>query len=324
MIVAHAMTAAAADGVGGRLDALGLHCLQRDWLSANHVVFVAAQDAPATVVDTGYARHAEMTLALVDHALAGRPVQRILNTHLHSDHCGGNHAFQARDPDVQAWVPACSLEAVRGWDAERLSYRATGQFCARFRVDGALVPGQSVRLGPADWQVHAAPGHDPDAVLLFEPQTRTLISGDALWEDRLAIIFPELVGEDGFGPTRRTLDLIESLDPRCVIPGHGPVFEDVASALACSRQRLDGFERRPERHVQHAARALTMFHMMELRVLERATLLDWLVETPLFGRMAARLAGEAAAAAWAASLVDRLVSDGLLLADGPQLRLASA
>ena len=317
------MAAAGPDGSTGRFDALGLHCLQRDWLSANHVVFAAAESAPATVVDTGYARHADMTLALVDHALAGQPVQRILNTHLHSDHCGGNHAFQARDAGVQTWVPASSLDAVREWDGERLSYQATGQFCARFRVDGALAPGQSIRLGPADWQVHAAPGHDPDAVLLFEPQTRTLISGDALWEDRLAIIFPELVGEDGFGSTRRTLDLIESLNPRQVIPGHGAVFEDVASALACSRQRLDGFERRPERHVQHAARALTMFHMMELREETREVLLGWLVETPLFCRMAARLAGEMAAAVWAASLLDRLVGDGLLVAEGQRLRLTS-
>lgn len=307
----------------GPWDSLGLQCLQRDWLSANHIVFATSLGAPATVVDTGYARHAEMTLALVDHALAAEPVQRIINTHLHSDHCGGNHAFQGRDPGVQAWVPAASMEAVRHWDEAQLSYRATGQFCARFRVDAALVPGDCLRLGPAEWQVHAAPGHDPDAVLLFEPQTRTLISGDALWEDRLAIIFPELVDEDGFGPTRRTLDLIESLNPRWVIPGHGAMFEDVTTALARSRQRVDGFERRPERHVQHAARALTMFHMMEVREAGRDTLLDWLVCTPLFRRMARRLAGASTPAAWAASLLDKLVDDGLLNADDQTLRLAS-
>ena len=42
------------------------------------------------MVDTGYCIHAEQTLALVEAALQGAPLQRIVNTHLHSDHCGGN------------------------------------------------------------------------------------------------------------------------------------------------------------------------------------------------------------------------------------------
>lgn len=200
----------------GTLRTLGAQVLQRDWLSANNIVFAANGTTPATVVDTGYARHAEMTITLVERALDGAALARIVNTHLHSDHCGGNQALQARHA-VKTYVPAPSLEVVRAWDEARLSYRATGQLCERFHVDGAIAPGSTLDLGPAHWQVHAAPGHDPEAVLLFEPQTRTLISGDALWEDRLAIIFPELFGEDGFGPAGRTLDLIESLAPRCVI-----------------------------------------------------------------------------------------------------------
>ena len=311
--------------IGGPWDTLGLCCLQRDWLSANHVVFAPSGSAGATVVDTGYARHAPLTLALIDQVLAGQPVQRIVNTHLHSDHCGGNHALQTRHPGLQTWVPAPSLAAVRAWDESRLSYQATGQHCPPFRADAALTPGQHLPLGPAEWQVIAAPGHDPDAVMLFEPQTRTLISGDALWEDRLAIIFPELDDQPGFPSTRQTLDLIERLQPRRVIPGHGPVFDDVAAALAASRQRLDGFEREPLRHMRHAARALTMFHMMELSTLDQASLLGWLEHTPLFLRMAHRLAGAGGAPAWARALVASLVDEGLLEAAGnAQLHVASA
>jgi glyoxylase-like metal-dependent hydrolase (beta-lactamase superfamily II) len=294
------------------LASLGLTVLQRDWLSANHTVFAEADDVPASVVDTGYARHSAMTLALIDHALAGQPLSRIVNTHLHSDHCGGNAALQARDAAVQAWIPAASEAAVKAWDERRLSYRPTGQFCERFRVDGVLLPGASLRLGPAAWQVHAAPGHDPDAVLLFEPQTRTLIAGDALWEDRLAIIFPELEDQPGFGPARQTLALVESLAPRVVIPGHGAVFEDVDAALAASRRRLSAFEREPLRHVRHAARALLMFHMMEHQRRLRSVLEAWLQATPIFRAMAARAAGAAGASAWGTELIDGLVDDGLL------------
>lgn len=295
------------------LATLGAQVLQRDWLSANHVVFAATAGTPAAIVDTGYARHADMTLALVERALDGAPLQRIVNTHLHSDHCGGNHALQARYGQLETLVPAPSLALVQAWDEGRLSYRPTGQLCERFRADGAIAPGSALQLGEADWQVHAAPGHDPDAVLLFEPQTRTLIAGDALWEDRLAIIFPELYGEDGFGPTRRTLALIESLAPRWVIPGHGAVFGDVAAALAASRRRLDAFEREPARHAQHAARALVMFHMMEHQRRERTALEAWLLATPIFGLSARQGGASATPGGWAQALVARLVDDGLLM-----------
>ena len=295
------------------LDTLGLRVLERGWLSANQAVFHAAGATPATVVDTGFSAHAQQTQALIDHALGGAPLGRIVNTHLHSDHCGGNASLQARG-DVETWIPSPSMAAVARWDEDALSYRLTDQPCPRFVAHRPLVPGASIALGEADWQIHAAPGHDMDAVMLFEPQTRTLISGDALWEQRLAIIFPELVGDDGFGPTRATLSLIERLEPRTVLPGHGGVFEDVGRALAASRERVAAFERHPERHAQHAARALVMFHLLEVRELGFADLVAWMLRTPIY-RTVARRAGldDAGASRWATAQLRRLVDDGVLL-----------
>ncbi|MEP6505083.1 MAG: MBL fold metallo-hydrolase [Betaproteobacteria bacterium] len=287
--------------------------LQRGWLSANQVMFLACGATPATVVDTGFCRHAEQTLALVDHALAGAPLGRIVNTHLHSDHCGGNQALQQRG-GLETWVPVASLCAVRDWDEAALTYLLTDQPCPRFAADRALVPGERIALCEAEWEIHGAPGHDMDAIMLFEPQTRTLIAGDALWEERLAIIFPELVGDDGFGPTRATLALIERLEPREVIPGHGRPFADVAAALASSRERVDAFERHPERHAQHAARALLMFHLLDVRSAVVAELVDWMRRTPIYRTVAQRAGLDGAGAAtWAASHVRRLVDDGILL-----------
>ena len=300
-------------------DALGLTVLERGWLSANQAVFRGDATTPATVVDTGFSGHADQTLALLDHALAGQRLGRIVNTHLHSDHCGGNAALQRRG-GVETWIPAPNVPIVARWDEEALSYRMTDQPCPRFVADRALVPGGVIQLGEVDWQIHAAPGHDMDAVMLFEPQTRTLIAGDALWEQRLAIIFPELVGEDGFGPTRATLSLIERLQPRAVLPGHGRPFGDVAQAMAASRERVAAFEKHPERHAQHAARALLMFHLLEVRQAGFDELVAWMLRTPVY-RTVARRAGldEAGAADWAAAQVRRLVDDGVLLAHGDQV-----
>jgi len=300
-------------------EVLGLTVLERGWLSANQAVFRAHESTPATVVDTGFSGHAQQTLALVDRALAGERLGRIVNTHLHSDHCGGNDALQRRG-GVQTWIPAPSLAAVARWDEAALSYRLTDQPCPRFVADRALVPGECIALGQARWQIHAAPGHDMDAVMLFEPQTRTLIAGDALWEERLAIIFPELVGDDGFGPTRTTLSLIERLQPRAVLPGHGRPFGDVARALAASRERIAAFERQPERHALHAARALLMFHLLEVRQAGFDELVGWMCRTPIYRTVAGRAGlDEAGARQWAAAHVRRLVDEGVLLGQGDQV-----
>jgi glyoxylase-like metal-dependent hydrolase (beta-lactamase superfamily II) len=220
--------------------------------------------------------------------------------------------LQARGP-VETWIPRASIGAVRRWDDDALSYHLTGQPCPRFVADRALVPGTAIDLGGAEWEIHAAPGHDMDAVMLFEPQTRTLISGDALWEDRLAIIFPDLSGADGWGPTRATLALFERLAAREVVPGHGRPFGDVSRALAASRERIAAFERRPERHAQHAARALLMFHLLEVRSASLDTLVAWMAATPVYPLIARRAGvAETASADWARAHVLRLVDEGAL------------
>ena len=295
---------------------LGGVFIQRDWLSANHVVFSSTAGAPATVVDTGYQRHHPLTIALVDHALGSERLARIVNTHLHSDHCGGNHAFQQRDPGLEILVPAPSFDAALHWLPEQLSYQATGQHCPRFHPTGALTDGQTITLGHREWEVHAAPGHDPQALMLFEPETRTLIAGDALWEHRLAVIFPAIAADEGFDTVSQTLDLIERLAPKVVLPGHGAWFSDVDRALEASRRRLEEFSRVPHRHLHHAARALLMYHVLELASASIDDLLTWLVQTPLFQQMADRSGRGGEVQSWAHALVDEMLSDGLLIQRG--------
>lgn len=317
-------TSLAEPAIADTFHALGLHVLERGWLSSNNIVFAPDGPEGATVVDTGYAAHAEQTVALVAHAIGSAPLARIVNTHLHSDHCGGNAALQAAW-GVRTAVPAVSLRTVQQWDEARLSYRASGQRCDRFAADAGLAPGDRIRLGPADWQVLAAPGHDPDAVMLFEPQTRTLISGDALWQHRLAIVFPELQGADGFGPTAATLAAIEALNVALVIPGHGAPFADVPAAIAASRRRLARHVRSPGLHAWAAARSLAMFRLMEHGGVQRTELVGWMLGAPLPHEAIERFRGDADAPGWVASVLASLIDDGVVRAvDGDRLVPAGA
>ena len=282
--------------------------LERGWLSANGVLFTGPEGA--ALVDTGYCTHAEQTLALVRAALGAQPLARILNTHLHSDHCGGNAALQSAWPQVHTAVAPGQAALVRRWDAQALGYVATGQQCPRFRIDGVLVPGTELTLGGRPWQIHAAPGHDPHSVVLFEPQARLLISADALWEKGFGVVFPELDGEDAFAEVGATLDLIERLAPATVIPGHGPLFHNVAAALATARQRLAGFVQSPQRHARHAAKVLLKFKLLEWQRIDQAGLLAWTEATPYMGQLHARYFAQAGAAEWVEALVDELVAAG--------------
>ena len=288
--------------------------LERGWLSANNILFASPQGT--AVVDTGYCLHAQQTVALLESALQGRPLGLIVNTHLHSDHCGGNAALQARWPGARTLIPPGQAAHVREWDAYALSYTPTGQECPPFRMDGVLRPGHAIALGGRDWQVHAAPGHDPHSIVLFEPQGRILISADALWESGFGVVFPELEGESAFAEVAATLDLIEALAPRTVIPGHGGVFTDAPRALDAARRRLDGFVRAPERHALYAAKVLLKYKLLEWQRIGIADLRAWVRATPYFGMLHARHFGGEPPDAWLERLVHDLARSGAARREG--------
>lgn len=290
---------------------------ERGWLSANNILFIGHHDT--ALVDTGYCSHAAQTVDLVRGALAGRVLDRVLNTHLHSDHCGGNAALQMAWPDVLTAIPPGQADHVRQWDAYALSYTPTGQECPPFRADTLLTPGSCVLLGDKPWQVHAAPGHDPHSVVLFEPQGRVLISADALWENGFGVVFPELEGDDAFADVAATLDVIDKLAPQVVIPGHGPVFADAPRAIDGARRRLDGFVRHPAKHALYAAKVLLKYKLLEWQQISLPDLAAWAQATPYFGMLQARHFGDRTEAEWLASLADELVRSGAALRQGEML-----
>lgn len=322
----------------------GLTVLERGWLSSNNILIHAAPGEPgAVLVDTGHVVHRDQTLALVRHALqagASAPsmpsapstpsappapptLARIVNTHLHSDHCGGNAALQ-RAFGAPIVIPPGLADAVRAWDLGRLSHDDFGQR-ERFHIEGTLAPGESFVAGGRRWQALAAPGHDPHSIVLFDAEAGLLLSADALWENGFGVVFPELVGESGFDDVGRTLDMIEGLPVRLVVPGHGAPFTQVAAALARARSRLAGFRASPARHARHAAKVLVKYHVMEERRLPLAELLRWSAAAPLmqqlWGRFGAGAAGPPAAAleAWVSGFVHELVGSGALALEGADI-----
>lgn len=286
--------------------------LERGWLSSNNVVMLGAEGA--TVVDTAYVTDVDDTLRLIDEARGDAPLVRIVNTHLHSDHAGGNAALQARH-GCAVWIPPGERELVDTWDEARLSYRHTSQQCPRFTYDHVFAPHDTLHMADEDWLVLPAPGHDHAMVMLWCERLGTLISADALWEKGFGVIFPELAGIPGFAQQRDTLDLIAQLQPRWVIPGHGKPFQTVDAALQVARSRIDWLSEEPRRNTDNALKVLLAFKLLEARRMTQAELTA-LVEASLSRNAAMRAHYPMPPEAIAVAMGEQLLRAGAAVREG--------
>lgn len=291
---------------------------ERGWLSANNVLLIGA--GAVTLVDSGYCTHSDQTLTLIRNALGSRPLDRLVNTHLHSDHCGGNADLQSEFPQLETFIPPGHAQEVSRWDEVALSYTPTGQSCPQFRFDRILEPGSTHQFGDREWEVHAAPGHDPHSVLLFSARDGILVSGDALWENGFGVVFPELEGVSAFSAVGDTLDLIESLSARVVIPGHGRIFTDISCALSVARRRLDGFKEDPAKHGRYAAKVLLKFKLLEVQKISRDALHSWTNTASYLGVLHAKYGNSLSKREWTDHLLEELSASGALNIEGVYLQ----
>jgi glyoxylase-like metal-dependent hydrolase (beta-lactamase superfamily II) len=266
-----------------------LRVIERGWLSSNNIL--AFEGDTATLVDSGYVGHAAQTEALVRHALGGRRLARLINTHSHSDHIGGN-ATMKRAFGCDILIPSGIEEHIADWNEDALLLTTARQRGDPFRHDGVIHPGEAFVLGGLDWQAYHAPGHDMEALVFHCADERILISGDALWQDGFGIVFAEILGQgEGLRATRATLDMIAGLTVDTVIPGHGPAFTDFDGALLRARKRLAAFEEDPARMARNAIKACFTFNLLDLQRLPVAELENYVAGVPFFGEVGARLLG---------------------------------
>lgn len=266
--------------IGNYLLPPGIDIFERGWLSANNIFLFGNDDV--SLVDTGYCAHQQMTVDLVSNALKQhglKTLNKVVNTHLHSDHCGGNAALST-EFHCEIWIPEAEAIAVQGWNQNLLSFQQLGQECPRFAHHDLLVPGKEINLGPYRWQILAAPGHDNHSIMLYQEQHQILISADALWEEGFGVVFPELWGEGGFEEVAQTLELIEGLSVALVIPGHGKPFTDVQKSIETAKSRLDYLSSDVERNARHGAKVLLKYKLLEWRSQEISRVNQWIAGTP--------------------------------------------
>ncbi len=237
--------------------------IERDWLSANHVMFRDGDSA--TLIDSGYGKFNDVTLEKVDEVLGewgDASLDRIINTHIHSDHIGGNAELQRVHRGCSITVPAEEQMALVNWDApdQMLSY--ADQEAERFAWDDVIEPGQSVQLGGETWHAIATPGHDMGSLVFYSPKLRILISADALWENSSGFVPPQAVDPKPLAAQRATFKRLAELDVALVIPGHGPMFTDFSGALKRAGEKLELFATDDLRIAKNVVKGMFIYSMM--------------------------------------------------------------
>jgi glyoxylase-like metal-dependent hydrolase (beta-lactamase superfamily II) len=156
---------------------------------------------------------------------------------------GGNAAV-ASVYGCEIVIPEGEVKHVVPWTPQSSWMRQFDQRADPFHFDGTIAAGDAFAGGGFEWQVHAAPGHDMDALMFFEPRHRILISGDALWENGMGFVWPQAAPNPYIEGARVALER-SSVSIRRGDPGHGAPFIDARGSIANVRSRLDAFERDP-------------------------------------------------------------------------------
>ena len=287
-----------------------IRVIVRGWLNCNQVVLRAPGDN--VLVDSGYCTHREQTLDLVagPEGLEGEPLERLINTHCHSDHMGGNAAL-ASAHGCRITIPEGEVKHVVPWTPQSVWMAQFDQRADPFHFDDTLAPGDVFEGGGFEWEAHAAPGHDMDALMFFEPVNRILISGDALWQDGMGFVWPQEGPNPFIDAAQATLGAIERLAPAVVIPGHGVPFDDAAGSIAKVRARLDAFGRDPAKNARHVVKVMFVFALLDRGAMPLADVPAYVARVPCYRMISERFMGQPpeSLAAW---LVEDLQRVGAL------------
>lgn len=216
-----------------------------------------------TLVDTGLNREEVQQIwrSVFERHLEGKPVTRVIATHLHGDHTGNAGWICARW-DCELWMSRADFymckvmaadgpsdvpeDAIRfyrraGFDEARLArYRERfGQFGANITQLPAgfhrVEDGQYIDIGGREWRAAIGHGHAPEHICLYCPELKVIIGGDQI----LPKITPNVSvqpSEPHANPLRDFINTCsrfrETLPPDLlVLPAHEMLYEGLHERL---------------------------------------------------------------------------------------------
>ena len=252
--------------------------IQRGWVNANSILVTGA--GGPVIIDTGDGQYAEETLQLIEqHGVNPAEIRLIVNTHCHWDHFGGNEALQAVS---QAPIATSVKTAVifEKYDRRAMWLDYFGVDIEYPDVDIRWQGGDVVELAGFPFEVLAIPGHAPDAIGFFQPETRLLISADALHEKDCGILNTAVHGEQVLDEAIATVARLRALDAQIALPGHGNIIIDVPANLDALERRLQRFKESPDQMALHLLRRVMMAGLLMQQPIQRDEMIAFALKRP--------------------------------------------
>jgi glyoxylase-like metal-dependent hydrolase (beta-lactamase superfamily II) len=178
-----------------------------------YLVGPAAGAGELLVVDpaTPYPDHQAVLLAaLADEAAAGREVAAVFLTHHHRDH-------------VAAATAVATARGVPIW-----AHAETARRLPDIPIARAIEPDAELAFGPARVRAVFTPGHAAGHLCLFAPDSGAVIAGDMVAGLGTILIDPS---EGDMAQYLASLAAMLALEPRTLLPAHGPMIADAPGKL---------------------------------------------------------------------------------------------
>jgi glyoxylase-like metal-dependent hydrolase (beta-lactamase superfamily II) len=252
-------------------------------MSLDHINLWLLEDGPGwTIVDTCLAlpRAKALWEQLFEGFMAGRPVTRVICTHMHPDHVGLAGWICERF-DCALWMSLAeyltcrTLVADTGREAPQVAldfYRRAGyteaqleNYRQRFGFFGKavsplpdsyrrLLDMETLSIGGRYWQVVMGSGHSPEHACLYCPSLKLLIAGDQ--------VLPRITPNVSVFPTEPEGDPLKAWlyssgrlrerlpEDLLVLPSHEAPFLGLHTRLS---QIIDGHQRDLEKLITHLA-----------------------------------------------------------------------
>jgi cyclase len=152
-----------------------------------------------------------------------KPVGRLINTHHHLDHTGGNRFF--RGATIIA-TEKCREALAPGFPPVPLLQRFMPRFAKEFPLLKLALPtvtfGDRMVLRDGDREIHlwhpGAPAHTAGDAAVFLPKERVLFAGDIAFHYVTPLAFQGHIGN-----WIRAADRLLTYEADVIVPGHGPI-----------------------------------------------------------------------------------------------------
>ena len=213
--------------------------------------FIVTSEGVVVVDALASPRQGEALLRTI-RSVTARPIRWLILTHHHPDHTFGAVVFRRAGAKVVAHPDARTLASEAGPDALVADWvRVVGLDAMRGfefadSADRPVTGSDTLRLGGRSIVVtHPGAAHTAGDLVVWLPQERVLFAGDLLVEDGVTMVV------DGSARAlRRSLDFIDSLGARVVVPGHGAIPPSPGALVTWTRIYITDLETDMRRAVE--------------------------------------------------------------------------